>query len=106
MGIGLVTAVIVPHLSEKGYMQVLVKKLGDANKAESKPIAQGLVNTRSSGCEPYLAVNILSGQLPPIPTTAACSRARGHNIKIFEEERSDFSFDLFCHQLQPYTGRK
>jgi hypothetical protein len=26
-------------------MQVLVKKLGDANQAESKPIAQGLVNT-------------------------------------------------------------
>jgi hypothetical protein len=42
-------------------MQVLVKKLGDANQAESKPIAQGLVNRRYSGCEPYLAVNILSG---------------------------------------------
>ena len=40
-------------------MQVLVKKLGDANQAESKQIAQGLVNTRSSGFEPYLAVNIL-----------------------------------------------
>jgi hypothetical protein len=42
-------------------MQVLAKKLGDANQAESKPIAQRLVNTRYSGCEPYLAVNILSG---------------------------------------------
>ena len=29
-------------------MQVLVKKLGDANQAESQPIAQGVVNTRSS----------------------------------------------------------
>jgi hypothetical protein len=43
------------------YMQVLVKKLGDAEQAESKQIAQGLVNTRSSAFEPYLAVNILSG---------------------------------------------
>jgi hypothetical protein len=42
-------------------MQVLVKKLGDANQSESKPIAQGLVNTRSSGLDPYFAVNILSG---------------------------------------------
>ena len=42
-------------------IQVLVKKLDGANQAESKPIAQGLVNTRSSGFEPYLAVNILSG---------------------------------------------
>jgi hypothetical protein len=42
-------------------MQVLVKKLGDANQAESKPIAQALVNTRFSGFEPYFAVNILSG---------------------------------------------
>jgi hypothetical protein len=42
-------------------MEVLVKKLGDANQAESKPIAPGLVNTLSSGFEPYLAVNILSG---------------------------------------------
>ena len=65
-------------------MQVLVKKLGDANQAESKPIAQGLVNTRYSGFEPYLAVNILSGKLPAIPTTAACSGAMGHNTKIFE----------------------
>jgi hypothetical protein len=30
----------------------------------------------------------------------------GHNIKIFEEERSDVSLDLFGRQLQPYTGRK
>ncbi len=42
-------------------MQVLVKKLGDANQAESKQIVQGLVNRRYSGFEPYLAVNILSG---------------------------------------------
>ena len=42
-------------------MQVLVKKLGGANQAEFKPIAQGLANTRSSGFEPYLDVNILSG---------------------------------------------
>lgn len=42
-------------------MQVLVKKLGDANQAESKQIAQGLVNKLSSGFEPYFAVNILSG---------------------------------------------
>jgi hypothetical protein len=42
-------------------MQVLVKKLGDANQAESMPIAQGVVNTPSSGFEPYFAVNILSG---------------------------------------------
>ena len=41
-------------------MQVLVKKLGEANQAESKPV-QGLVNTRSSSFEPYVAVNILSG---------------------------------------------
>jgi len=65
-------------------MQVLVKKLGDANQAESKPIAQGLVNTRSSSFEPYLTVNILSGQLPAIPATAACSRVMGHDIQIFE----------------------
>jgi hypothetical protein len=75
----------------------LVKKLGTANKAESKPIAQRLVNTRYWGFELYLTVNILSGQLPAIQTTAACSRAMGHNIKIFEEERSDVSLDLFCH---------
>ncbi|MEG4519484.1 MULTISPECIES: hypothetical protein [unclassified Microcoleus] len=62
----------------------LVKKLGAANKAESKPIAQRLVNTRYWGFEPYLTVNILSGQLPAIPATAACSRARGHDIQIFE----------------------
>jgi len=43
------------------WMQVLVKKLGDANQAESKQIAQGLVNKLSSGFEPYLAANILSG---------------------------------------------
>jgi hypothetical protein len=42
-------------------MQVLVKKLGDANQAESKPIAQRLVNTRSSGWDPCCAVNILPG---------------------------------------------
>jgi hypothetical protein len=30
----------------------------------------------------------------------------GHNIKIFEDERSDVSLDLFCRQLQPYTGGK
>ncbi|WP_332954202.1 hypothetical protein [Microcoleus sp. AR_TQ3_B6] len=36
----------------------------------------------------------------------ACSRAMGHNIKFFEEERSDVSFDLFGRQLQPYTGPK
>ncbi|MEG4349525.1 hypothetical protein QUA74_07265 [Microcoleus sp. LAD1_D3] len=62
----------------------LVKKLGTANKAESKPIALRLVNTRYSGFEPYLTVNILSEQLPPITTTGACSRAMGHDIKIFE----------------------
>ncbi|MEG3903290.1 hypothetical protein QUB19_13470 [Microcoleus sp. B4-C5] len=62
----------------------LVKKLGAANKAESKPIAQGLINTRYWGFEPYLTVNILSGQLPALPATAACSRAVGDNIKIFE----------------------
>ncbi|MEG5137508.1 MULTISPECIES: hypothetical protein [unclassified Microcoleus] len=62
----------------------LVKKLGAANKAESKPIAQRLVNTRYWGFEPYLTVKILSGQLPAIPATAACSRAMGHDIQIFE----------------------
>jgi len=36
----------------------------------------------------------------------ACSRAMGHNIKFFEEERSDVSLDLFGRQLQPYTGQK
>jgi hypothetical protein len=29
-----------------------------------------------------------------------------YNIKIFEEERSDVSLDLFGRQLQPYTGQK
>ncbi|NQE38542.1 hypothetical protein [Microcoleus asticus] len=65
-------------------MQVLVKKLGDTNKSESKPIAQGLVNTRSWGFQASLTVNILSEQLPAIPTTMACRRAMGENIKIFE----------------------
>ncbi|MEG5046816.1 hypothetical protein [Microcoleus sp. B4-C1] len=62
----------------------LVKKLGAANKAESKPIALGLINTRYWGFDPYLTVNILSGQLPAIPATTACSRAIGHDIQIFE----------------------
>ncbi|MEG3926331.1 MULTISPECIES: hypothetical protein [unclassified Microcoleus] len=31
-----------------------------------------------------MTVNILSGQLPAIPATAACSRAIGHHIQIFE----------------------
>jgi hypothetical protein len=30
----------------------------------------------------------------------------GHNIKTFEEERSDVSLDLFGRQLQPYIGKK
>jgi hypothetical protein len=30
----------------------------------------------------------------------------GHNINIFEEERSDVCLDLFGGQLQPYTGQK
>ncbi|WP_333401525.1 hypothetical protein [Microcoleus sp. M2_B4] len=61
-----------------------VKKLGAVHKAESKPIAQGLINTRYWGLEAYLTVNILSGQLPALPATAACSRALGHDIQIFE----------------------
>ena len=65
-------------------IQVLVKKLGDANQAESKPIAQGRVNTQYGSFEPYLTVNILSEQLPPITTTRASSRAMGDHIKIFE----------------------
>ncbi|WP_333095248.1 hypothetical protein [Microcoleus sp. Pol12A6] len=65
----------------------LVKKLGAANQAESKPIAQRLVNTRYWGWEPYLTVNILSGQLPAIPATVACSRAMGHDIQIFESHQ-------------------
>ncbi|MEG4502267.1 hypothetical protein QUA81_00585 [Microcoleus sp. F6_B4] len=48
------------------------------------PIAQGLVNTRYCGFEPYLTVNILSGQLPAKPATAACSRAVGQYVQIFE----------------------
>ncbi|MEG4507055.1 hypothetical protein QUA81_25705 [Microcoleus sp. F6_B4] len=47
-------------------------------------IAQGLVNTRYWGFEPYLTVNILSGQLPALPATVACGRTVGENIKIFE----------------------
>ncbi|MEG4486696.1 hypothetical protein [Microcoleus sp. D2_18a_B4] len=31
-----------------------------------------------------MTVNILSGELPAIPATAACSRAIGHHIQIFE----------------------
>jgi hypothetical protein len=29
----------------------------------------------------------------------------GHNIKIFEQERSDVRLDLFGRQLQPYTAQ-
>lgn len=37
-------------------MQVLVKKLGDAYQAESKPIAPWLVYTRSWAFEPYFTI--------------------------------------------------
>ncbi|MEG4811908.1 hypothetical protein QUA82_30465 [Microcoleus sp. F8-D3] len=48
------------------------------------PIAQGLVNTRHCGFEPYLTVNILSGQSPAKPATAAGSLAVGEYVQIFE----------------------
>ncbi|MBD1830385.1 hypothetical protein NDI47_05450 [Microcoleus vaginatus GB1-A2] len=42
-----------------------------------------------------MTVNILSGQLPAIPTTEACSRAMGQNIKIFES-RDRMSTLIYC----------
>ena len=84
-------------------MRVSVKKLGDANQAESKPISQGLVNTRYSGFE-YLTVNILSGQLPTIPTTAACSGAMGHNIKIFESRDQMSALIYWAASFNPIQG--
>lgn len=63
---------------------VLVKKLDAVYKGELKPIALGRVNTRYRGFEGYFTVNILSGQSPAKPATAACSRAVGQYIQIFE----------------------
>ncbi|MEG4157224.1 hypothetical protein [Microcoleus sp. Pol8_D1] len=34
-----------------------------------------------------MTVNILSGQLPAILATVACSRAMGHHIQIFESRQ-------------------
>ncbi|MEG4841000.1 hypothetical protein [Microcoleus sp. B9-D4] len=82
----------------------LVKKLGAANKAESKPIAQGLINTQYRGFEPYLTVNILSGQLPAIPATAACSRAMGHNIKICESRDRMSALSYSAASFNPIQG--
>ncbi|MEG4252841.1 hypothetical protein QUB37_28985 [Microcoleus sp. AT3-A2] len=82
----------------------LLKKLGAANKAESTPIAQGLVNTRHSGFEPYLTVNILSGQLPARLATAACSRAVGQDIQIFERLDRMSSLIYCATSFNPIQG--
>jgi len=82
----------------------LVKKLRAAHQAESKPIAQRLVNTRYSGFEGYLTVNILSDQSPAIPATAACSRAVGDNIKIFESCQPMSALIYWAASFNPIQG--
>ncbi|MEG4391089.1 hypothetical protein [Microcoleus sp. BROC3] len=92
-------------ISSKAAKVRCSQKLGDANQAASKPIAQGLVNRPCSGFEWYLSVNILSGQLPAITTTAACRRAMGDDIKIFESRDRMSALIYSAASFNPIQGR-
>ncbi|HSF75601.1 MAG TPA: hypothetical protein VLA84_17535 [Microcoleus sp.] len=51
-----------------------------------------------------MTVNILSGQLPAIPATAACSRAVGDNIKICESRDRMSALIYSAASFNPIQG--
>ncbi|MEG4115987.1 hypothetical protein QUA43_00615 [Microcoleus sp. N9_B4] len=51
-----------------------------------------------------MTVNILSGQLPAIPATAACSRAGGDNIKFFESSDRMLALIYSATSFKPIQG--
>ncbi|MBW3585385.1 MAG: hypothetical protein KY448_05915 [Cyanobacteria bacterium 0813] len=51
-----------------------------------------------------MTVNILSGQLPAIPTTEACGRAMGHNVKIFESRDRMSALIYWAASFHPIQG--
>ncbi|MEG4987526.1 hypothetical protein QUB08_17400 [Microcoleus sp. BR0-C5] len=51
-----------------------------------------------------MTVNILSGQLPARPATAACSPAMGDNIKIFESRDRMLALIYSATSFNPIEG--
>ncbi|MEP6490830.1 hypothetical protein NDI51_26980 [Microcoleus vaginatus GB1-A3] len=51
-----------------------------------------------------MTVNILSDQLPAIPATAACSRAMGHDIHIFESRARMSALIYSATSFKPIQG--
>ncbi|MEG3889412.1 hypothetical protein QT973_03060 [Microcoleus sp. Z1_A1] len=51
-----------------------------------------------------MTVNILSGQLPAIPATAACSRGIGHDIQIFESRQPMSALIYWAASFNPIQG--